>query len=165
MENPAGVRESNRIADAHEDTQAIWNGRKRLNVSIEALAFDKLHGVKDAAICKCAGIMYGNNSGMVKAGQHTRLAQQTVGEVAFVAGNFEHFFDHFERNATLQELVFRCVDDTHASARYLLDEAVARAAQIGKFGTVAQAGQRFVGEMSHRSGLSGDAVIEPAIIG
>src|SRR5208283_216426 len=154
VEDSSSVCESNRIADAQKDTQAIRSGSQRLDVLIEPLPFDEFHGVKNAAILKCAGIVHRNDSRMLEPGQHARLAHEAICEVAFGA----RYFEHFQRDAALQALVFRCVDAAHPSTRHLRDEAVARAAKVRKLDAAAQVCKHLVGKMPH--GVVGDVIIE-----
>jgi hypothetical protein len=52
--------------------------RKRLDVLIEPLPFDKFHGVKNAAIGQCAGIVHRNDSRMLEPRQHACLAHKAI---------------------------------------------------------------------------------------
>src|SRR5216683_3223492 len=141
----AGVGESHRIANAKEETQPVRERRNGFDVLVEALAFDKLHGVEDAAVGERADIVHGDDARMLEAGKYAGFAFETKGKVAVESGNVEDFESH----ATLQHLVFRGVDDTHAAAGDTLKQAITRSREIRRLGAFAQAFQCFVGEKFH----------------
>src|SRR5216683_1550403 len=85
----AGVGESHRIANAKEETQPVRERRNGFDVLVEALAFDKLHGVEDAAVGERADVMNGDDAGMLEAGKDAGFAVETMREVAVGKGNVE----------------------------------------------------------------------------
>ena len=91
MKNAARMRECNRIANAKEQTQAVRNRSNRLDVLVEALAFDKFHGVEDAAIGERSHIVNGHDSWMLESSQDASFADKAIGEVAVCSRNIEYF--------------------------------------------------------------------------
>ncbi len=145
MQHAAGVGESHRVANAEEETQTVRERMDGLDVLVEALAFDKLHGVEDAAVGERADVMNGDDAGMLEAGKDAGFAVETMREVAVGKGNVEDFEGH----AALQHLVLRGVDGAHAAARDTLEQAITRSREIRRIGAFAQALEGFVGEKFH----------------
>src|SRR5229473_7826849 len=145
MQHAAGVGESHRVANAEEETQTVRERMDGLDVLVEALAFDKLHGVEDTAIGERTDVMNGDDAGMLEASEDAGLAVETEREVAVGSGNVEDLESH----AALQHLVLRGVDDAHAAARDTLEQAITRSREVRRIGAFTQALEGFVGEKFH----------------
>ncbi len=145
MQHAASVRKTNSIANSQEKPQAVRRRIYGSNKFVQPLAFDKFHGVEDAAIGKRSHIVHRNDAGMLESGEHAGFANEPVCEIAIDSGNIEHF----QRDATLEILVFRGVDDAHAAACDAFDQPITRTGKVGSFGSVAQSFERGVRKEFH----------------
>ena len=75
MDDAAGVRERDGVADAIEQPQAIGE-RPRARVRVEALAADEAHHQEDAAVGEPADVVDGDDAGVLERGERTRFASQ-----------------------------------------------------------------------------------------
>src|ERR1700676_1463536 len=145
MKDAARMSERNCFANAQEQPQAILHRFHVLDEFVEALAFDKFHGVEDASIRQRAYVVHGHYSGMFKPCEHAGFAHQTVRQIAILA----RYIKHFQRDATFQLFVFRGVNDAHAAASHAFEQTIACAGKIRLLGARAQTLDRFVRERFH----------------
>jgi len=145
MQDAAGVRESDGIANPEEETQAVGERRNRFDVQVEALAFDKFHGVEDAPVGERADVVNGHDAGMLEARENASFAVEAMREVAAGNGNVKDF----ESYAARQRLVFRGVNDAHAASRDAFEQTVTRSREVRRIGAFAQAFEGFVREKFH----------------
>src|SRR5260370_31668362 len=86
---PRAWAESHRVANAEEETQTVRERMDGLDVLVEALAFDKLHGVEDTAIGERTDGMNGDDAGMLEASEDAGRQVETEREVAGGGGDGE----------------------------------------------------------------------------
>src|SRR5882672_1071007 len=110
-----------------------------------ATAFDKFHGVENAAVRECSDVVHGHDAGMFETREDTRFADQTIGEIA--CGSRE--IQNFQRHAPLKPFILRGVHDAHAAARDAVQQAVVRAGEVGQVRGVAQAFEGAIGKKFH----------------
>jgi hypothetical protein len=147
MKDTTGVSEGHGVANAEEQAQTVGERRDGFKVLVETSAFDKFHGIENAAVGERPDVVDGNNAGMLEASEDTGFAVEAMREVAVGDQNVEDLDGH----AASKGLVFRGVNDTHATARDLLEQAITGSDEVGHIGTLTQTFEGFVGERFHRA--------------
>src|SRR5439155_14932733 len=103
------------------------------------------HGVENAAVGERSDVMNRDDAGVFESGEHTRLADEPIGEIA-VGGRA---IKNFQCYAALQLLVLGGVDDPHAAASDAIEQPVPRAGKIGQLRAAAQSCDSAVGKKFH----------------
>jgi hypothetical protein len=145
VEDAAGVGEGDGFADAEEEAEAVLHGFNGFDEFVEALAFNELHGVENAAVGESANIVYGDDAGMFEASEDAGFPHQAIGKIAVGTGDVEDF----RGDAALEFFVFGSVDDAHTAARDAFEEAVARAGEVGFTSASSKTLDGFVGQKFH----------------
>ena len=104
------------------DEQGLDFQRAAGDAVLQRQAVQKLHGDEGLAVL-LADVVNGADVGMVQGGGGLGFALE-AGEGLRVAGNF--FGQEFQGDEAMQARVFGFVDDAHAAAAELLDDAVVR---------------------------------------
>src|SRR5207247_9895609 len=97
------MRKCNGIANAKEETQAVRDRSNRLDVLVKAPAFDKFHGVENAAVAKRPHVVNGDDAGMLESSQDASFADKPTRQITVGCRNIEKFQGH----APLDALVLR----------------------------------------------------------
>jgi hypothetical protein len=133
MDDAVSVGEGDRLADALEGAQAFGQG-DGAGVLVQPQAPDALHGVKGAAVGEQAGVVDGDDAGVLQAGEHTGLAQQAVDVLRGAAGQL----DHLEGDLAVEPAVEGEINGAHAAAADRLQDLVGGAGEIREIGDLPQ---------------------------
>src|ERR1051325_3968451 len=94
------------LADAREDAQRIGHAALLAQPAVQPRAAHELHRVVEASVRQRAGIVDGNDSGMLEAGDDARLRAAVV-------------VDDLHGHVALQRLIAHFVHDAHPAAPQL----------------------------------------------
>ncbi len=123
MHNPPGVRVVQGRGHLIDDLEGEVVGQRLAGPQhlLEVGALDVLHG--DERLLAVAGVVHGDDVGMVELAGGPRLAQERSGarRVAAAAAGGQRL----ERHQPAEGRVLRQVDDAHGAAAQLLDDLVA----------------------------------------
>ncbi len=81
MDEAAGVREGDRLADAFEDPQPLGQVGHMAQVVAERLAADPLHDVEEPAVGEPAGVVDRDDARVFEPSEDARLAAEAAFEV------------------------------------------------------------------------------------
>ena len=141
MQDAPRVGEGHRVADAQKQPKTVGHRGHRVDVFVEPLAFDELHGVEHAAVLQGADIVHGDDSRVLEACEHLRFADQAAGQFAATLRGIENF----QGDTPAEFAVLRRVDHAHAAAGHVVQERIAGAFQVWETCRVAEPVERFVG--------------------
>src|SRR5216117_670782 len=120
------MRKCNGIANAKQETQAVRDRSNRLDVLVKAPAFDKFHGVENAAVAKRPQVVNGDDAGMLESSQDASFADKPTRQITVASRNIENFQGH----APLEVLVLRGVHNAHAATGDAFQKSITCAREI-----------------------------------
>ncbi len=116
-----GVRSVERVGDFDCESQEVFDVHgAAVDAVLERLAIEKFHGDEGVAIL-LADIVNRADVGMVQCGGGLRFTLESR-QSLWIAGDILR--QKFQRDESLEARVFGLVNDTHASAAELFDDAV-----------------------------------------
>ncbi len=122
VDDPVGMSERDRLADALEDSEPLGKARGGVEVFIQSSPFDPLHDVVHAAIGERADVVHGNDAGVFQAGDDAGLAEHAVD--GFLV---EHSVaDDFKGHGTSQGAILSQIYRSHSPLADPLGDAIAR---------------------------------------
>jgi hypothetical protein len=83
--------ERNSITNAQKQSQPVRAGLDRLDVLVQALPFDQLHGIEHAAILQRPYIVDRNDAWMFKAGEYLGFSKEAASQVGAAFWGVEDF--------------------------------------------------------------------------
>src|SRR5216117_361712 len=120
------MRKCNGIANAKEETQAVRDRSNRLDVLVKAPAFDKFHGVENAAVAKRPHVVSGDDAGMLESSQDASFADKPTRQITVASRNTENSQGH----GRLEVLVLRGVQKGHAATGEAFQQSITCAGEI-----------------------------------
>src|ERR1051326_6543510 len=127
------MRKSQRFNDALDQAQALAK-RQETSITIQRLAFHMFHTVEGASVRKRAGVMHGNDTGMLHARQDDGLLHQPRSQASRAVFSRENLEGH----GPLQDRILRQPDRSHAAVPKKPERAVAGAGEVGSLQTQMQ---------------------------
>ena len=119
MDDTAGVREGDRVADAVEQPQAIRQRQAR-RVRVEPLAADEAHHQEDAPVGEPSDVVHRHDAGVLERGERPRFARQP-GRVRRRPPR-----RHLDGDVAIELAIARAKDEAHAAAADFVSGLVAR---------------------------------------
>jgi hypothetical protein len=116
------VREGHGVEDPRVGVQPILERRLARHELVETPSAHELHHIEGAAVGQRAGVVDGNDGGMIEPGQDVRFALQPRGARSVLVGDVEHL----HRDLAVEHPIAGDVDGAHAAVAGDARDRVAR---------------------------------------